>query len=767
MAKRRRKRKKRQTPKRKEAQQTTSVAPRALQLIQRKLGGRQPDRAKVRRAFLQEARRELQKAEHQTALDLANQALRLAQSEDERRECRSLLAEIHFARGMSSTGKSRLSDLKKAVELAPEQPTYRLHLAYSLERQGKSDKALPHYEAASNLLGDGGVGYLWSLAALEAGRPLPSVELTPAEQNTLNLVRRLVTGDTQSVQVSGPLLDGSPPLWQALIRMVADETATPIKALKAAAKTLKGTDAAGIVHYYLGVAALRAGDLNTAWEALTSAQKAGYSSPWLEENHKRLARALTLQRAEEGDWQAVVKIGEPLLHKENDRVLAETVGLAHFHLGYEAAQTGNWAAAVHHWQHARQYHDSRYLAQNLAVALEQQEDWAGAAEAWRDMIRRRPRKKDHPDYLDENQIAALWHHAAECYKRVGNAGEAIICLRNALKYKPDDAEIRRAVSEALVANEQFEAAENELKRLLDKDPDNVEALVQLAYLYSADSWWRSERKVVETLERVLELDPEHREARDLLATHYVEQGRRYANWGLYDRAIEHYRQGLERLPDSARLYMYLAMAERHQGDEAEAREHLLKACELDPEDVSTVGAVLHELLHLDAEEDVERLLPKVRQIEGLLPGFWISQGEQALGCHLGLEWVERFFEEALDLAGRPWVTETKAEILVDIFLNVADVKGDARKLRRKYQQRIAKEVPKSGAKELIDALVALLEAHNWNQAERLLRKARNKASKAGEEGLLDKIEATEALLYTGPLGIYEALEELFGEELWR
>lgn len=758
-----RRKKRRQRAKRgQRSQHRVGVSPQAVQIVQRRFGGRPPDRPTVFRALVREAHRMLDKSRYQDALELTEQAAQLARSRDERQACDALLAEIYFQQASTRTGRARLEDLEKAAELAPQKPLYRVHLARALEQDGRIDKALTHYRAVSKVWKDSGVGYLWCVAALEAGRPQPRVDLSPAERNTLTIVQRLASKDPKAVRLAEPVLDGSLPLWKALAQMLADDQTAPVEELKTVTSMLDGTEATGIVHYYLGVAALRAGDLDAAWLALDDAREAGYTSPWMKENLSYLARVQAIRQAEAGNWQAVVRVGEPVLDETDDRILAETVGLARYHLGYKAALTGKWAAAIRHWQQAERYASSCYLAQNLALALEQREDWQGAAEAWRDLIRRRPRRKDHPDHLSDNQVAGLWRHAAECYKRAGNPAEAITCLRNGLKYAPDDVEMRSELSSALMANEQIEAAENELGRILERDPDNVEALVRLGQLYKADRWWGGSYKAIEVLKRALELDPNHEEARDALGGYYIEQGRRYGQWGMYDLAVEQYRAGLEYLPDYPPLHIDLGEAERCRGDDAAAREHLLQAYELEPDRTRTVGPVLHELLHLDAEEDVERLLPRIRQMPGLLPGFWTNQGKQVLECALDRAWAQRFFEEALGLVGQAWVSKTRAEVLVNIVMtlfHLGEVKGD---LGWRYRKRIDSEVPQSGAKEFINGLIAALEEHDWKKAERLLSRARRKARKAGEEGLLERIGMAEELIYAGPGSFYDILERVFG-----
>ncbi|MBS1251422.1 MAG: Beta-barrel assembly-enhancing protease [Anaerolineales bacterium] len=755
----------------KQARGGAGIPPHALQIIQRKFGGRRPDRAKVFSILLQEACRSLEKSQYDVALELVDQAEKLARSDQEAQRCDSLSAEIFYERGSDPeyTDQASLDDLEFAVLLAPQKTRYRLQFARALIRDGQLDSAIHQYETASKDSAETPARFLWAVTALKADQSLPSVELTPAEQNTLDAVQNLLTGHAKSNQLAEPVLDSSQPLWEALLEMQADVEAAPIESMESALSAWNGTQAPGAARYYLGVSALRAGDLDTAWQALADAQEVGYTPPWLNDNFSYLSRAQAIQRAATEDWQGVIDVGEPALQEIDDRILAETVSLAYFHLGYEAARTDDWETAADRWRQAEGYDSNRYLAQNLALAREQREDWKGAAEAWRDVIRRRPRKDDHPDYLDDNQVAGVWHHTAECYQRANIPSEAITCHQNALKYTPDDLEIRHELSIALIANSQFEAAENELNRILERDADDVKALVRLGQLYRNDEWrsWRYGDRAVQALDRVLELDPKHEEAREALADYFIEQGTRHMDWGRYSLAAEQFRQGLEHLPDYAWLHARLGVAERRQGNEEQAREHFWTAYELEPDRASVAGYVLHEFLHMD-ETEAERLLPRIQSsLTHVLPRFWVDQGERALGCELGTVWVEAFFEEALALAGEPWVSETRAEILVDIIMTLHGADEGRTELERKYRERIEREAPNSGAKELIDSLVAVLERGNFDKADRLLGKARHKARKAGESGLLAKIEAFKELIFAGPLGLFgpsgpgSILERLF------
>ena len=167
---------------------------------------------------------------------------------------------------------------------------------------------------------------------------------------------------------------------------------------------------------------------------------------------------------------------------------------------------------------------------------------------------------------------------------------------------------------------------------------------------------------------------------------------------------------------------------------------------------------MHELLHLDDEEVVEQIYAEVKQLPNVLPDFWINQGEEVLECELDSAWAERFYDDALALVGKSWVAETRAEVLANVVISLSGVDGDASNLHRIYRNRIDQDVPKSGAKEFLDGLIAMVEERNLDKAELLFERARNKARKAGEIGLIDKIDTAEDSLSPRPSLLLDLLD---------
>lgn len=682
-----------------------------------------------------------------------------------------VLAEAHFRAAMSSDDlNERLGHLDAALQQTPDAAKLHFHRGLALWHQARPAEALAELDAtAAREPGRRGLAYLRALARIATGQMWDTAGLTPAETNTLRLVHRLAQRKLQagSAIIEEPLLGKGTELWQALVAMHEDATAASLGQLKVAAEQNMRKPVGRILHYYKGVAAMRAGDRGTARGAWLHAQSAGFTSPGLTENLTALLRGEAVELAQEGRWQDMVSLISrlPASVAGADRIVAETGSLAYYHLGYEAAQAGKWPIAVQHWRKANELDANRYLSQNLALAEEALGNWLNAAEAWREMVRRRARKEDHPDYLTDAQVAALWNHAAECYQHTKQTREAETCLRNALKYAPDDTALRLRLTDALLNEQRGDAAETQLQEIVSLEPQHIEALVRLGRLYE-ERW---DRDPMSIWRQVLAANPTQPEAREALAEDYVKMASNQSPVAAYRFSIAHPEKsnmevleiGLRELPGHPKLLVALGIAHVRERHAKQAREYLLQAYQAAPQDVRIVNSVLHELLHVDAGDAVEDLVPAVRQIPLLLPGFWFDQESMALHCKFGEEWADVFIEEALKLSGQPWVDDTRAGLLLEAYELAHEEKASG--LCALLEKRIREEVPTSGAVPYIEAYRLNFEKGDTRGAARLIRDAIRAARRANDTGVLRRAEAIEPLLKGMPRGfdLQHILKDLF------
>ena len=529
-----------------------------------------------------------------------------------------------------------------------------------------------------------------------------------------------------------------------------------------------------ILQYCHGLAAMREQQPEIAYPLWQSALSQGFSTKWSQKNFGLALRQEFLDLLENQRWNEIISKSRHLPSTLNDDVLNQIVSQALFHLGYEEAEKEKWAQAVKHWKEAGEKANNRYLAQNMALAQEKLGHWDQAAQSWKDMLRRKPRKPDHPDYLTDKQVAAVWEHISDCYYNAYRDYDAIDCLQKAIQYAPDNLALRFKYISTLDP-EDFRNRERiirELNGILDIDPDNVNALTQLAHHYRDD--WRQD--AIPLWKKIVVLEPDNKEARAELAQSFIDkalpQQKQKWFWGKpvpYKQQLTILQEGLDMLPDHPALILALGFAHMDARKKKLAKEQFLRAYEVAPKDFQIVSMVLQNLIHLQEKTLIEELIPKIQANPELLPVFWVDQAIAALD-HPG--WGERFFEVALEQVN---YTEqaTNASVLADIYISIPQ-EEEFQQLKKMYLGRIEQEVPQSGALEYIQAFLAFSQSHDISKARRLLRKARKHASAADDSGLLGLIGQMEQTLSKtpkalldmfskGPQGMEGMLEELLDE----
>jgi len=120
-------------------------------------------------------------------------------------------------------------------------------------------------------------------------------------------------------------------------------------------------------------------------------------------------------------------------------------------VGYATAQQGQWDQALAYWQAVEKAGDeSRQLLLNLALAYQKTGRHFEAAEYWRELLHRCPRKASHPEAMNDEQVARIWQNVADNYNMAGDYDEAVSTYKNALKWSPDNIGLRLKSVEALL-----------------------------------------------------------------------------------------------------------------------------------------------------------------------------------------------------------------------------------------------------------------------------------------------------------------------------
>ena len=694
----------------------------------------------------------------------AAQAQKFAKTPAHKAQAEQLLDEVTFRFTFKeSSPDKKAAALAELVKKAPDDARVQFHYGTALLQTGDPKNAQKAFQVVAKIEPKReGLGYFQQLATLAQKKlPTKSSALSEAEANTISVLQKLQRQPSVRLartEVAGPIL-GTPRLWMALLGMRHDKTSAQTPTVEDLGQAQKRPLATAVLETFRGTAAMRADNQEAAMQAWQKAMSRGLNDSWLHKNLGLSTRREAQKLAAAGQWQALAKMGKGLPATLNDALVKELLSLASFHIGYAHAEEERWAQALSAWKQASTISHNRYLAQNMALAHERLQQFTAAAAAWREMLKRRPRRKDHAEYLQDKHVSAIWAHAAGCYFQDWDDGEAITCLKKAIAADPKNMAARFRLVAIYQDKEiiNLDGAMRELNAILEIEPDNIEALSQLAVLHSND--WRY--NAAPLWKRIIALEPDNVEAREALVSSYVNQvfppmlqhafgGEKVKHFrmpplnnpSIYKQRLKLLDEALELIPDHPRLVSTLGSVHQQRGEKDLARKAFLRAYELAPDNPTIASSVLQNLALMNAADALDKLIPRIHEIPELLAEFWVDQGVNILDR---LQWAERFFEEAVrHVEYSPHCT--LASVLVDIYMTLDKEGQRADAMKAAYMEKIQAEVPTSGAVEYIDGFTDYQRTGNVNRARRQLRKAEKLAQAAHETILLREIQAAQDML---------------------
>jgi tetratricopeptide (TPR) repeat protein len=500
---------------------------------------------------------------------------------------RAALAEAYFRRALRPPfAEQALSDLRQAITLAPTEARYHYHLGMHLHRRIDLAGAVASYRAAIERdSACQGAGMLLALATLEQNFDADltaSPGSTPQIRAALAPVQALLRGKARL-----PDGDALARLWRGLAQIAAGDGSA-----RAALDDDRGLPNARLValrRYYKGVAAAQAGDTEAALALWQQVSASGVSTATLYDNlatllFQRLGALLAAGDVAGATAAVEQSIDAPFSSGALDDLRMQVLDRA----AREAAADSDWPRAVALWEAARRLVSAnstlgspRSLLHNLALAYEAQELWIEAADAWRGMLRTRPRQKggQPPDeqFPSADQWAWVRKRVIECYKRAGRPDEAVAVFRQAIKADPKDLDMRVQLADALLANEQEQAAYNEIQRVLEIDPQHAEALVRNSAMLSARGFLPAAEQI---LRELLARDPQNEKLRRQFAQTLLVHGPRYLESGQVAMALKALTEGQSLDPENFEFPLDLARVQFSQRKPKPARELLARALEL-------------------------------------------------------------------------------------------------------------------------------------------------------------------------------------------
>jgi tetratricopeptide (TPR) repeat protein len=649
------------------------------------------------------------------------------------------LAEAYFRRGLKNQA-TQASDLEKAVALQPQDATYRYHLALLYHRQGKLPEAASAYERVQKASStwQKRVAYPLALAYQQRGQNVQKLPIW----SDLSVDEQAMLATARALQRQADLPATDSPLWQGIRAVINGRSPEAIPHLEQANQQ---PDNEGISHLYLGLIAARDDDWETAVRHWSAARATGFRSSTIEANlgelYHRLAEARWQQQETAAALAAAVEANQ---FKQDDKQLASLIAHLYQQTGYQAASNGDWETALAKWELAEEEAGNNFrLACNLALAYEQDEDWEMAAELWRKALRHRPRRDDHPDAVSEGEIARLWLRSAYAYHKIEAYEEAVQVFKHAVKWQPDNLDIRLGLVTALLNNGQVQAALNELERILDKDPENVAALIRMGeVLQEGGYYWGA---AVPYWERALRLEPDNETARQYMAEHYINQAERWLEWqNNYAHALEQYEKAYSYQPQNGKVLVALGFCHLMLGNRAKGQSYMDEALRLHPTDLEVYKDIIINWLIADEDEMAWTVAEQAEKAVPSLPvSFYILVASNCFVSNnpkQGQLWLERALQRA-----RP-----DEPVLIMIGEMLAVTSPQYHDIAQHYlnQAIAANQMP--GEAYLLLGVLAIRHQDerqakkHWKAAEKIARKEKN-------HELLERIKSTQAM-FSNPFG---------------
>lgn len=646
-------------------------------------------------------------------------------------------AEAYFRRGqrdLMHRQKQALDDLAQAVKFQPGDALYAYHLGLAQHRCGYYTEAIKSYE--ETLKRDATfarVYYPLALATAQSGQD---------------------PGQTQGWQVLGEterrLLRRTPPDDDLVAQGLAaiqhgDWTDAQLRLTESLQTSKQSSLARGLAHYYLGVIAAREDDTEQAITYWRQAFDAGLKSPALIDN---LSLAYTLHAEAAlvaGDFDAAVDAAAGGLEIAPDHPrLPDIMAHARLACGYLKAEAGDWEAAADEWTLVENASGAvaRDLAANVAIAYEKMDWLEEAAESWREFARRRPRKEGSDGWLPPEQVAKLWARVSRLYAQAGLLDEAVSTLQTALKHQPDDITLGLALVRSYIGNEQYEAAHNQVDRMLAKAPQHVETLVLKAQLTEAAprGWsFRGDVAGIPEWEKVLDTAdetyaPVARQRLNELYTTAVENNVRWHNFNGARAMVE---RGLKRLPENNDLraeYIALLLYSKAKKKLIDEQFVLIDLTDWD---------ALHRLIDIwhtfDKHREAEKTLKEADALKPLDANFYLD----IAGCAMNREQddiAERYIKEALARAENP---EMRKRIRHNIGLLYKD--NDDSEKAEEIWQSILQEDAEFGPTHLVLAILDF-ERGDKRSSNRHMRQAEKWAKAHDDQHLLETIRQTRMMM---------------------
>lgn len=170
---------------------------------------------------------------------------------------------------------------------------------------------------------------------------------------------------------------------------------------------------------------------------------------------------------------------------------------------------------------------------------------------------------------------------------------------------PGNTEVRRIYAEKLVTENRIKGAIEQYKKIVETDPENLDACVSLGGLYAQE---KDFAQASEYFRKAVEINPERIDLYDTIASMLLQKGSK-------DAAIDMYRQAIESNPRAEKLYISLAALLENDSKTTEAVTVMKQAVEKvgeKPELLAVLGKFYRSQKKI---KEAEKTLRKAYELE--------------------------------------------------------------------------------------------------------------------------------------------------------
>jgi|GEM_PF-3289481 len=357
-------------------------------------------------------------------------------------------------------------------------------------------------------------------------------------------------------------------------------------------------------------------------------------------------------------WQKGVEAAKTQRLEESRRYFEQMLMLApehegaqknlqrlHFLAANQLAHTGNWQEALTIWQ-MKCAREDRNVFHNVALAYNKLENpekanihWQQVAEHYEKLCRSHPGDSMYKEYL-----IVAYQHLLRNYRESGNDSRAVKALQKLCDLQPENLEQRLELAETLVENGRWSSARRQLEHILHRQPNHLDALMVLAFVQEMSD---EVPQAIGTLEKVLSLDANNKEAREQLGDLLSEEAHDllYGNREI-ERAGALFDRLMELNPDDFHGYMGWAKIHVHEQDGPDAIDRIFKRyIETGPDDPIVHLNVANAYLEFDMSRKAKTHIDQAEEMAGDDAELLLELGKALYGHSPGQS--ERFFKRAL------------------------------------------------------------------------------------------------------------------------